>query len=115
MTMMKLTEQPPDDIAIAIADGVFVKAMKVAKAGTYIPQHAHAYEHSSIVALGAVRVWRDDELLGDFQALSAILIPARAKHTFLALEDGTVVFCVHNIERAGRVEIAEEHQLAGDA
>jgi hypothetical protein len=110
-----ITDQPPPDIAITIADGVFVKAIKIARMGTLIPQHAHVYEHSSVVAMGAIRVWRDGEFLGDFRALTAIVIPACAKHLFQALEDNTVVFCVHNVERSlGAVEIAEEHQIVGD-
>jgi quercetin dioxygenase-like cupin family protein len=106
-----VTEQP-FSVQITMPDGIFVKSMCVAKAGTVIPQHAHAYEHSSFVALGSVRVWKDGVLLGDFSAPRFILIPPRTKHRFQTLEDGTIVFCIHNISRTGAVEIAEEHHLA---
>lgn len=105
-------EQPPV-VEIKMADGVFIKQMAIAKAGTLIPQHSHAYDHTSMVAVGAVRVWCDGKLLGDFRAPTGILIKAFSKHTFQALEQGTIVYCIHNVSRTGDVEIMEEHRFPG--
>lgn len=59
-----------------------------------------------------MRAWKDGVLLGDFTAPHFIFIPAHTKHRFQTLEDGTIMWCIHNISRTGAVEIAEEHQLA---
>lgn len=104
-------EQPPDDIETITTDGVFVKAMVVKRAGTLIPQHSHIWDHSSYVARGAVRVWRDGVLGEVVQEFHSIHIKAGVKHTFQALEDNTVVLCIHNLHSADKVAIMEEHQL----
>lgn len=104
-------EQPGGEIHIV--DGLFIKQIILKTAGLYVPQHAHRYDHVSVLANGSVRVWRDGGLIGDRVAPCGIVIPAGAKHTFLSLEDQTVLLCVHRIDRTGEVEIAAEHQIVG--
>lgn len=105
-------EQPPV-IEIKMVDGIFIKRMFIAKAGTFIPQHAHAYPHATFIAFGSVRIWKDGVLIGDYYAPKGLTIPANCKHLFQALEDGTTLDCIHNIGRRGVVEIAAEHHLVG--
>ena len=93
-------------------DGVFIKSMEVKVAGTLIPQHAHRYDHTSMLAAGAVRAWADNMLLGDFKAPAPIFIKAKVKHTFQTLEDDTLIYCIHNSSRLGIIEVVEEHQFA---
>jgi hypothetical protein len=101
------------DVEFALADGIFIKQMFLERAGIYVPQHSHEYDHASMVAAGAVRLWRDGELIGDFKAPLPIHIAAGTKHTFMSLEPGTVVYCIHRTDRTGQVEVREEHQLNG--
>ena len=112
-TYAKLAEQPIIS-DLHMSDGTFVKSMLVQKAGTHIPQHSHAVSHTSFIATGAVRVWQDGKLLGDFTAPAGVLIEAKTKHLFLALQDNTTVLCIH---RADLLEVLDEHQLdiEGDA
>lgn len=105
--------EQPHGIEIRMADGIFIKQMIVAKAGTYVPQHAHTWDHVSMLAAGAVRVWKDGALDGDYTAPTAIEIKAGVKHMFAALADNTIIYCIHNISRTGEVDIMEEHQLEG--
>lgn len=107
---MREIEQPPD-VSFALEDGVFVKQMFLAEAGTVVPQHSHAYAHTSMLAVGSVRVWCDDELLGDFKAPRPIAINAGCKHTFLTLEPGTLLYCIHNVSRTGEVEVLAHHEI----
>jgi hypothetical protein len=105
-------EQPPD-ISFACEDGIFVKQMYLKDAMTVVPQHAHEYDHISMLAVGSVRAWADGELMGEFAAPCPITIRARVKHTFLTLEPGTTIYCIHNTSRTGEVEIHAEHQIGG--
>lgn len=107
---MKRAEQQPLQTNIHLAPGLFVKHCVFA-AGTLIPQHSHDLDHLSVIATGTVRVWRDGEQLGDYRAPAGILIEAHAKHTFLALEEGTTVLCVHRLDESGDVPIHELHEL----
>lgn len=95
------------------ADGLFVKQMHILKAGTRVPQHAHVYDHLTMLATGSVRVWKDGALDGDYIAPTGIMIAAGIKHTFEALEDDTVAYCIH--AATGEVPIMAEHQLEGRA
>lgn len=105
--------EQPHGVEIFTADGVFIKQMAIPKAGTMVPQHSHVFDHTSMLARGSVRVWKDGVLDGDVVAPAGIFIAAGIKHAFLALEDETIIYCIHNISRIGNVEIAEEHQLKG--
>jgi quercetin dioxygenase-like cupin family protein len=107
----EIAPEQPYGVEIKMADGIFVKQMAIPRAGTIIPQHSHKYDHLSMLARGSVRVWRDGADKGVFHAPTGITIPAGCKHTFRSLEDNTVLYCVHRIDRADEVEILEEHQI----
>lgn len=102
----------PISVEIKMCDGLFVKSMQVAKAHTFIPQHSHEYDHLSMLASGAVRVWKNGESLGEFHAPAGILIERHAKHKFMTLVDNTIVYCIHNIRDAESVEVHAEHQFS---
>ena len=102
----------PETIDIKIVDGIFVKSMHFLYAGMFVPQHAHAFEHLSFVASGAVRVEADGVTIGDFAAPVGIVIKARVKHLFTTLAPNTVVLCIHNVANSdGEIAIHEEHHL----
>lgn len=98
---------------LRMADGVFCKTIRVRKAHRFIPQHSHSFAHVSVVVRGAVRLWRDGVLGGDFQAPIGVTIAAHVKHLFETLEDETIILCVHDIGTAEGVKIDEEHQIVG--
>ncbi len=102
--------EQPISTDIALYGGVFAKRHVIPKAGTYVPQHAHSYDHLSLLAAGALRAWCDGVLVGDFIAPAEIRIPANTKHTFLALADATTFYCLHNTEHFDEVE---RHELPG--
>ena len=91
-------------------DGVFIKQMVLPAAGITVPQHAHTYAHTSMLAVGSVRVWKDGVLMGDFHAPTGITIEAKVKHTFLSLEP-SIIYCIHNVGRDGSVSVHEHHEL----
>lgn len=109
MKFRRLDEQPVQT-NIHMCDGLFVKHAVFAE-GSYIPQHSHSTQHLSIIATGAVRAWADGELLGDFKAPAGVVINARVKHLFLALEPMTTVLCIHRVDDDGEVAIHEEHHI----
>lgn len=108
-TYHRLAEQPIET-DIVMCEGLFVKTAVFA-AGTHIAQHSHATDHLSVVASGAVRAWRDDEMIGDFRAPAGIVIRARVRHMFLALEDHTTVLCIHRVDETGEPARHAEHTI----
>lgn len=103
-------EQPPD-ISFSTEDGVFIKQMYLRNSGTVVPQHSHKYDHTSMLAVGAIAVWCDGIYVGNFLAPQPIVIKAGKKHTFMSLIDHTMLYCIHNISRTGDVEVEDEHIL----
>lgn len=92
-------------------DDVFIKQLYLAKAYSTVPQHSHEYDHTTLLAVGRLRVWSEKTPTREYSAPAIIHIQAHDKHTFLSLEDGTLAYCIHNVMRQGKVEIHEEHEL----
>ena len=109
--MRKAPEQPYG-VEIYTVDGMFIKQMVIPKTGTLVPTHAHAWDHVSMLAIGAVKIWRDGVGGEIVHAPTGIFIKAGVKHAFLALEDNTIIFCVHNLHSEAAVKVLEEHDLA---
>lgn len=97
-----------DTLAHHFIDGVYTKVFIAKKAGTFIGQHAHAYDHGHLVAAGEVRVFIDAIEAGDYKAGEMIEIRSGKKHILLALEDNTVGACIHNTHGKTEPQISEE-------
>ena len=98
----------PDKWEFHGEDGVFIKQIMLAKAGYTVPGHAHTYDHTSMLASGKVRMWRNDQLVGDFEAPTGIKIEAHCRHQFTALTDNTILYCIHNTHGFPREQLEAE-------
>lgn len=109
---MKRAKNQPEG-SLCLYAGIFAKTWTIADRGTLLPQHSHTWPHISYVVCGAVRVWCEDQHLGEFVGPCAIKIPALAKHKFLTLSDNVVILCIHNADRLDDDEpvVAERHNL----
>jgi hypothetical protein len=94
---MKRAEHQPVG-SLCLYAGLYAKTWTIQDRGTLLPQHAHRWDHISYVVSGVVRVWQDDEELGDFIGPCAIKIPALALHKFLTLSDHVIILCLHNAD-----------------
>lgn len=103
-----MTPYEPKETRFYEADDVFFKMYELPK-DAMVPQHAHDYDHTTLVASGEIRVWCDGVLVGDVQAPREMLIKAHSKHMFLALAP-TVLYCIHNLRGKGDYKISEEHK-----
>ena len=107
---MKRAENQPETVSVTVYGGIFYKVWRVPDADTLIPQHSHSYDHLTAIIQGMVRVWRDDEHIGDFMAPATVRIPARCKHRFLTLAPATVFACIH--AEGTEDAVHEEHTIA---
>lgn len=94
------------EISFYDADDIAIKQI-VVKAGLYVKQHIHEYDHITLLPVGKVFVWKDGKDSGTVTAPDAIEIKAGVAHTFLAIED-SVLYCIHNV--LGRDGIAAKEQ-----
>ena len=95
-------------------DGVQIIQMHIPRKGTIVPQHSHSYPHTSMLATGRVRAFKDGELIGEFQSPQIIFIEEHCKHAFISLEDNTIIYCIHNLHGKDEIEIHAEHYLTGE-
>lgn len=115
MEFAKLAEQPVQKSLQFDKDFAF-NVMVVAKAGTFLPQHSHPFEHTTLVPFGGVRLWRGIGVDGEFKDHDGpckITIPAGIEHTFMTKADNTVLICVNRLDENGNAIILREHQLPG--
>jgi quercetin dioxygenase-like cupin family protein len=89
----------------------FVKQMLCAEAGTIVEQHVHAYDHITMIAAGAFRVWKNDVHIGDFEAPTGIIVDAGIKHMFQSLAPNSIAYCFHDIRPTGEVEIVPSESI----
>ena len=90
-------------VAISCVSNVFIKQMTFTKAGDLEEGHSHTFDHVTLLASGKIRL----NALGkstDFTAPHHIFIKAGVNHELVALEDNTVVHCIHALRDGERVE-----------
>jgi quercetin dioxygenase-like cupin family protein len=108
---MKRAPEQPITADIKILSGLFIKTAIVPKAGTVIAQHSHLTDHVTLLAVGTMRVWADEVLLGDYTGPTGILIRAGTLHRFCTMTDGLVFACIHAVGADGEPGIAAEAEL----
>ena len=102
--------EQPEKWEIVTADGVFIKQMYLERRGNIVPQHVHEYDHHTMLATGAVRVWINKHDGKDYHAPCAIFVEAGKQHTFMALKNDTVLYCIHRLHD-GEVKLLAEGSL----
>lgn len=107
------SERPPDGVEWMEADDIGIFQMLIRQRGHVIFQHDHDSDHVSMVATGGVRVWRDGKLGEVIMAPKPIFIAAGVAHTFQALEDNTLIYCIHNMHGKSAAELRAGHESVG--
>lgn len=80
--------------------GLYFRSVFLEQEGTIIPQHVHDHDHATYIGAGAVRVWVDGELLGDFEAGMAVPVSSGKFHQFQSIAPNTRLACVHDVASA---------------
>lgn len=94
------------------ADSVFIKQIVVENAGDVVNQHAHTFDHTSMVPAGSAwRVFVENEHLGDFHGPCGIPVAAGKVHGMMALLPNSHLYCIHNTHGWPR-ELLEEKLIA---
>lgn len=97
-------------VTISCVSNVFVKQMQFQFAGDREEGHAHLFDHLTLLASGKLRL----TALGttsEFVAPQHIFIKAGVIHELEALEDNTVVHCIHGIREKDCEDIVDPASL----
>jgi len=79
-----------------IAGGVFAKEWQARKAGDYIEQHQHSFDHLSYLASGIAEVEVDGQKT-IYTGPTGVRIAAHKSHKVTALTPGVLWLCIHAI------------------
>jgi quercetin dioxygenase-like cupin family protein len=93
-----------DDVisSISLVANMWVKQMIFDQIGDVHPGHQHTFDHQTLLSKGSVEVVANGETTV-FKAPTIIYIKAGIKHGMMALEDNTVVYCVHPLRGGDQV------------
>ena len=97
-------------VTISCVSNVFIKQMHFQFAGDREEGHAHLFDHLTLLASGRLKL----TALGketEFKAPHHIFIKAGVVHELEALEDNTVVHCIHGIREKGCEDIVDPASL----
>jgi len=88
---------------ISLVANVWIKQLHFVNAGDVMEGHKHAFDHSTLLGNGSVKVTvNNQETI--FTAPTIIFIHAQNEHTFMALQENTVCYCIHAIRDGEKVE-----------
>lgn len=79
-------------------------------AGDVVPTHRHTYGHVMQILAGRAEIWAEGGEAMKAQAGDMIDIPAGMAHDVCALENGTVVQCVHVMHLEDGTEMPFSYQ-----
>lgn len=113
--LARVTGQPFDidesGYEVTTADGVWIKRYTFPAAGSIVAQHAHAWDHTTMIVSGAVYLWKNGALDGRHDGPKCLFIEAGVKHTFQTIENDTTVLCIHNARHPQVAAVLDEHRV----
>jgi len=88
---------------------VWIRKIYFPMAGGVNEDHVHDFDHVTCIAHGGVRVFIDGAAEGkDFYAPNFVMVRAGHSHHMMALEDETLMFCIHAHGIEGGVEMIDD-------
>lgn len=114
MSPLSYTPTDEEKTQIACCRNVWVRMISLRKAGNRNDPHKHDYDHITLLAKGSVRATVDGRE-SVFHAPQLILTEARKLHFFEALEDDTLLCCIHAVRDKDTGDIIEPDMVVGHA
>jgi hypothetical protein len=93
-----------DDVipSISLVANMWIKQMIFENVGDLHPGHCHSFDHQTLLARGKIELTANGQKT-TYTAPTIIYIKAGIKHGMMALEDTTVVYCVHPLRGGDQV------------
>jgi len=100
-------------VQLGCVDNLFSRQMVFQQVGDMEIGHTHQFNHLTLLAYGSLRVTVNGKTT-DFHAPQMIFIKADQVHELVALQAGTVAFCIHALRDGHRVEDILDASLVPD-
>ncbi len=90
---------------ISIVSNLWIKEVVLEKKGDVMEGHSHKFDHQHLLAVGSIKLYIEGVLEPTvFTAPQVIFVPKETLHSFEALTDTTLGYCIHAIRNGLRVE-----------
>lgn len=76
---------------------IWVRQNHLKNKGDFTPGHIHLFDHVSLLVKGSVEVHVEGKPAKTFTAPTFVVVRKEQKHSFVALEDDTIFYCVFAI------------------
>jgi quercetin dioxygenase-like cupin family protein len=101
------------EIQIGCVSNIYIRMMNFKNAGDVEHGHTHEFDHTSFLTRGSVRLTVDG-IVKEFTAPHMILIAKNKEHEVVALEDDTIVCCIHGLRDNDSGDILDPDQIPYD-
>lgn len=108
---MNVSNRP--SVQIGCASNIYIRMMTFHKAGDVEHGHSHNFNHISFLSKGRVKI-NVDGVEKTFQSPHMIMISKEKKHEITALEDDTILCCIHALRNSDDTEILDPDQIPYD-
>ena len=90
---------------VSIVSNVWIREIQLEEKGESYGGHSHTFDHQHLLAVGSISVTQEGvEEAQIFTAPQMIFIPRNKAHSFKALTDTTLGYCLHPIRDGHRIE-----------
>lgn len=90
-------------VQLSCVSNLYIRLMHFKRVGDIEHGHSHPFDHISLLSSGKAKVTVEGQSK-TFDAPHMIFIAKEKTHEIEALEDGTVMLCIHPIRNGERVE-----------
>lgn len=104
------TSEPDINLSLACVDNVWIRTMHFTKTGVRNVPHLHTHDHASLLSVGSVKVVVDKQET-IFKAPCLILVHKDQLHYMEALEDNTILSCIHGLRDKETGELWPEESI----
>lgn len=102
------------EINIACVANIFSRMMHFKRAGDTEVEHAHQFDHLTLLAKGKLKVTVNG-VVSEFTAPHMIYIEKHKVHELVALVDETVAYCIHALRNKDDNEIIDPSMIPAGA
>jgi len=93
---------PSPEIALSCVSSVYVRQMHFKNAGDIEQGHSHQFDHQTLLSKGSIKITLEG-VENTYIAPHIIFIRKDHRHELVALEDDTVVYCIHALRNGDDV------------
>jgi len=100
-------------VAVGCVSNIYIRMMHFHKKGDVEQGHSHEFDHVSFLSRGSIKMTVNG-VTKEFVAPHMILVKKDLEHEIIALEDETILCCIHGLRDLDTGDILDPNQIPYD-